>query len=117
MAFRFGNDTVKIEIEDCIFYVSISQELHEIMLSNNVKMTELKEKITDKSDKEKESDIIPEFDNIIDNVLGKGASEKIFAGRTPDSYERMAVYVYVCDMIKNHCDGIPPRKPDETKSV
>ena len=76
MAFRFGNDTVKIEIEDCIFYVSISQELHEIMLSNNVKMTELKEKITDKSDKEKESDIIPEFDNIIDNVLGKGASKK-----------------------------------------
>ena len=101
--FRFGNSIVKIEIEDMIFRVEISPEFRAKMIESSKKMKEVREKCASMSEAEKESAVIPVFDKAIDEILGKGSSEKIFAGRKPDSYERIAVYIFICDEINKQC--------------
>ena len=104
-AFRFGNNIVKIEIEDLIFRVIITKELHETLIKNNDKLEMLKKALDDLSDAEKEIETIGGLDGLIDNILGAGAAAEIFGSREPDAFERVAVYIYICDRIKRHIYG------------
>lgn len=103
MKFKFGNNLVKIEIEDLIFRVEITQQLREKMTASSQKMREVRAEINGLSEREKEEKIIPVFDNAIDEILGAGSSGKIFADREPDAYERIAVYLFICDEINKQC--------------
>lgn len=93
MAFKFSNGIVKIQIEDNIFRVLLSQELREKVINAVKKMDMLRK--AELTDKEKEQCVIIEFDNIINDILGAGAAEKIFAERVPDAFERIEVLVYI----------------------
>lgn len=110
MAFKFGNGIVKIQIEDNIFRVVLSQELHDKIIRGSKKIEELRRKNEELSDDKKEQAVTAGFDEIIDDLLGAGSSEKIFAGREPDAFERVAVFTYICTEITSHCYGIGKKK-------
>ena len=93
MAFKFSNGIVKIQIEDNIFRVLLSQELREKVIAAVKKMDMLRK--AELTDKEKEQRVIIEFDSIIDDILGAGAAKKIFDERVPDAFERIEVLVYI----------------------
>lgn len=112
--FRFGNSIVKIEIENLIFRIEITQQLREKMTASSQKMREVRAEIDELSEREKEEKIIPVFDNAIDEILGAGSSEKIFADREPDAYERIAVYLFVCDEINKQCYEIKAKANEGT---
>ena len=112
--FKFGNSIVKIEIEDLIFRIEITQQLREKMTASSQKMREVRAEINELSEREKEEKIIPVFDNAIDEILGAGSSEKIFSDRKSDAYERIAVYLFVCDEINKQCYEIKAKANEET---
>lgn len=112
--FKFGNSIVKIEIEDLIFRIEITQQLREKMTESSQKMREVRAEINELSEREKEEKIIPVFDNAIDEILGAGSSSKIFASREPDAYERIAVYLFVCDEINKQCYEIKAKANERT---
>lgn len=114
MKFKFGNNLVKIEIEDLIFRVEITQQLREKMTASSQKMREVRAEINELSEREKEEKIIPVFDNAIDEILGAGSSGKIFSDREPDAYERIAVYLFVCDEINKQCYEIKAKANEGT---
>jgi regulator of protease activity HflC (stomatin/prohibitin superfamily) len=112
--FKFGNSIVKIEIEDLIFRIEITQQLREKMTASSQKIREVRAGINELSEREKEEKIIPVFDNAIDEILGAGSSKKIFADREPDAYERIAVYLFVCDEINKQCYEIKAKANEGT---
>lgn len=112
--FKFGNSIVKIEIEDLIFRVVISQELHEKMTASSNKIKEARAKYADSSETEKETAFIPVLDAAIDEILGGGSAEKIFGKRKPDGYERIAVYLFICDEINKQCYEIRAKTNEGT---
>lgn len=112
--FKFGNSIVKIEIENLIFRIEITQHLREKMVASSQKMREVRAEIDELSEREKEEKIIPVFDNAIDEILGAGSSGKIFANREPDAYERIAVYLFVCDEINKQCYEIKAKANEGT---
>ena len=106
MAFKFGNNIVRIEIENLIFRVIIDETLKEKVLSAKTAVEEIKTAAATECETDTEKTVIEKFDGLIDNILGIGAAAKIFDGRTPDGLEHISVFVYICEEITNHIDRI-----------
>ena len=106
MAFKFGNNVARIEIEDLIFRVVISEELSAKITLVKETNAKLQQEFKDVPENVRERNIIAGYDKIIDDILGNGSAEKIFRDRTPDSIERIAVFVYICQEITAHVNKI-----------
>lgn len=106
MAFKFGNNVVRIEIEDMIFRVVISEELHAKILHAKETNAELQREFKDVPDNARERNIIAAYDKLIDDILGNGSADKIFRDREPDEIERIAVFIYICQEITAHVNKI-----------
>lgn len=93
MGFKFKDRICVIEIEDVKYSVIFQQPLVDKLKNARDCFTRLKEEGAD-NDK-----ACAAFDNAIDEILGKGASERIFAERFPNIMERYAILKYIYDEI------------------
>ena len=102
MAFKFGNNVVRIEIEDMIFRVVISEELSAKILLAKETNAKLQQEHGCLPENVRERNAVAAYDKLIDDILGAGSAERIFSGRDEDAVERIAVFVYICSEINDH---------------
>jgi len=102
MAFKFGNNLVRIEIENHVFHVPVSEQLKDKILKAKdiIKENENKWDITDIDG---EAAVVKLFSGVIDDVLGYGAFDKIFSDREINAYDTLAVFIYICVTITEFC--------------
>lgn len=99
MGFKFDNarKRVKIEIEDKTYYATPGAEYEKIAKEYKKKAVEIAEKVETGEITEDQAENIM-FDNTekeIDEILGKGSAEKIFAGRERNAYDWASVLTYI----------------------
>lgn len=90
MAYKFDDHFLKIEIEDNVFAVSVSQELGKKLTKSKGILDKLSADGCDDN-----SIICAAIDAQLDVVLGEGAAAKIFDGREVNAFERLSVMQYV----------------------
>lgn len=89
MAFKFTErkNIVKIEIEDKVYPVAVTEKLGKQLMSLEAPSA------ADFTDTAK---VINCIDGYIDSILGCGKAAEIFSGREPDVFERLDVLKYIC---------------------
>lgn len=73
--FKFRNNSLKLEIEDCIFEITMED------FRNANRFLEIAKKAEDLQGSENEEDLLNLIREIVDEILGEGATNKIFKDR------------------------------------
>ena len=86
--FRESKRIAKIEIEDKIYPVEITNDLGERLKSiQSAKPVDIKNEVS----------AAAYVDGLIDGILGRGKAAEIFEGRPVDAFERVDVLKYICE--------------------
>lgn len=111
MAFKFNKNVVLIEIEDEKFHVSADKRCIEAFKAASKASKELQESgnCTDET-------VIAMYRKTIDDILGKGASDKIFVSdREFVIADYVEVYAYIVNEITNFMNSRMPAVPRNVK--
>ena len=106
MAFKFGNNAVRLEINGRIFRAVITQKTLETMKECSKRAQEMQSEFTAFSDTEKEAALVDFLDNAIDRLIAPGTADIIFKDRQKDGFEHCEVFAYICSEIAAHCGRI-----------
>lgn len=88
MGYHFNSRSCTIEIEDRKYSVAVNEGLSK-------KIESSKKKIESAKGSNNSEIVISAADGAIDDILGKGSADTIFAGREKSAFERLDVLAYI----------------------
>lgn len=103
MGYHFNSRSCVVEIEDRKYHVAVNEGLAG-------KIESSKKRIENAKGSNNSEFIISAADEAIDDILGKGAANTIFAGREKSTFERLDVLAYIYSEITDFTKRIRGEK-------